>query len=62
LLNLHQNPKDPLDTVPPIEIVNSLDELLAKCDGVMIFSLDGRCGAGDWLRCVRWLVRGCSGG
>ena len=42
LLNLHQNPKDPLDTVPPIEIVNSADELLAKCDGVMIFSLDGR--------------------
>jgi predicted dehydrogenase len=42
LLNLHQNPKDPQDAVPPIEMVNSLEELLAKCDGVMIFSLDGR--------------------
>lgn len=42
LLKLYQNPKDPLDAVPPIEIVATVDELLGKCDGVMIFSLDGR--------------------
>ncbi|MFM7056650.1 MAG: Gfo/Idh/MocA family oxidoreductase [Planctomycetota bacterium] len=42
LLSLHQNPKDPKDAVPPIEMVGSVDELLQKCDGVMIFSLDGR--------------------
>ena len=29
-------------TVRPIELVSSIDELLLKCDVVMIFSLDGR--------------------
>jgi len=29
-------------TVRPIELVRSIDELLLKCDAVMIFSLDGR--------------------
>lgn len=28
--------------VKPVEIVNSLDELLSRCDGVMIWTLDGR--------------------
>ncbi len=42
LLTMYQNPKDPKDAVPPIEMVNSVDELLKKCDGVMIFSMDGR--------------------
>lgn len=42
LLNLYQNPKDPKDAVPPIEMVGSVEELLARCDAVMIFSLDGR--------------------
>ncbi len=42
LLTMYQNPKDPKDAVPPIEMVNSIDELLAKCDAVMIFSMDGR--------------------
>lgn len=42
LLEMYQNPKDPKDAVPPIEMVNSVDELLKKCDGVMIFSMDGR--------------------
>lgn len=42
LLNLYQNPQDPKDAVPPIEMVGSVEELLAKCDAVMIFSLDGR--------------------
>lgn len=28
-------------SVKPVEIVNSLDELLARCDGVMIWTLDG---------------------
>lgn len=41
LLEMYQNPKDPNDAVPPIEMVNSVDELLSKCDGVMIFSMDG---------------------
>lgn len=27
---------------PPVEIVDSIDELLKRCDGVMIWSLDGR--------------------
>jgi len=27
---------------PPVEMVNSIDELLQKCDAVMIWSLDGR--------------------
>lgn len=42
LLNFYQNPADPKDAVPPIEMVNSVDELLAKCDAIMIFSMDGR--------------------
>ena len=42
LTNLYQNPAKPEDAVPPIEFVNSVDELLQRVDGVMIFSLDGR--------------------
>lgn len=42
MLSLYQNPVDPKDKVPPVEIVNSIDELLARCDAVMIWSLDGR--------------------
>ena len=42
LLNMYQSPKDPLDAVTPIEMVGSVEELLSKCDCVMIFSLDGR--------------------
>ncbi len=42
LLKMYQSPKDPKDAVPPIEMVNSIDELLKKCDAVMIFSMDGR--------------------
>ncbi len=42
LLDMYQKPTDPKDSVPPIEMVNSIDELLTKCDGVMIFSMDGR--------------------
>lgn len=42
LLAMYQNPKDPGDAVPPIEMVSSIDELLRKCDAVMIFSMDGR--------------------
>lgn len=42
LLAMYQSPKDPKDAVPPIEMVNSVDELLSKCDGIMIFSMDGR--------------------
>ena len=42
LLKMYQAPKDPKDAVPPIEMVNSVDELLKKCDAVMIFSMDGR--------------------
>lgn len=42
LLKLHQNPQDPTKSGPKIEFVGSVDELLAKCDGVMIFSMDGR--------------------
>lgn len=41
LLTMYQNPKDPKDKVPPIEFVTSIDDLLKKCDGVMIFSMDG---------------------
>src|SRR5262249_23661757 len=29
------------DAPPPVEIVNSIEELLKRCDGVMIWSLDG---------------------
>ena len=42
LLKMYQNPKDPKDAVPPIEMVNSVDELLKRVDAVMIFSMDGR--------------------
>ena len=42
LLKMYQTPKDPKDAVPPIEMVNSVDDLLKKCDAVMIFSMDGR--------------------
>ena len=35
----HQNSKDPQ---PPAEFVDSIDELLERCDAVMIWSLDGR--------------------
>jgi predicted dehydrogenase len=42
LLKMYQNPADPKDAVPPIEMVDSVDELLKRCDGVMIFSMDGR--------------------
>ena len=42
LLDMYQKPKDPKDAVPPIEMVGSVEELLSKCDGVMIFSMDGR--------------------
>ncbi|MCX7423445.1 MAG: Gfo/Idh/MocA family oxidoreductase [Planctomycetia bacterium] len=42
LTKMYQNPKDPKDAVPPIEFVNSTEELLKKCDVVMIFSMDGR--------------------
>lgn len=41
LLAMYQNPKDPKDAVPPIEMVGSIDELLKKVDAVMIFSIDG---------------------
>jgi len=42
MLSLHQNAADPKDRAPPVEIVNSVDELLNRCDAVMIWSLDGR--------------------
>ncbi|MGE0608964.1 MAG: Gfo/Idh/MocA family oxidoreductase [Pirellulales bacterium] len=42
MLSRHQNAKDPQDNAPPVAIVSSIDELLAKCDAVMIWSLDGR--------------------
>lgn len=42
LLKMYQNPQDPKDAVPPIEMVDSVEELLKRCDGVMIFSMDGR--------------------
>ena len=42
LQEMYQKPQDPKDAVPPIEMVGSVDELLKKCDGVMIFSMDGR--------------------
>jgi len=40
--DLYQKPKTPEESVPPVEFVDSLDELLKRCDGVMIMSLDGR--------------------
>src|SRR5436189_2532274 len=42
MLSLHQTPADPKDAVPPVEMVESIDELLKRCDAVMIWSLDGR--------------------
>ena len=42
LLRMYQQPKEPKDAVPPIEMVNSVDELLQRCDAIMIFSMDGR--------------------
>jgi predicted dehydrogenase len=42
LLALYAKPANPADAVPPVEFVASLDELLARCDAVMIMSLDGR--------------------
>jgi len=42
LLEMYQKPADPKDAVPPIEMVDSLEELLKKCDAVMIFSHDGK--------------------
>ena len=42
LLDMYQSPKDPKDAVPPIEMVDSVDELLKRCDAIMIFSMDGR--------------------
>jgi predicted dehydrogenase len=42
MLGLYQKPADPKDAVPPVEMVDSIDALLKRCDGVMIWSLDGR--------------------
>jgi predicted dehydrogenase len=42
LSKLHQGAKEPADRSPPIEFVDSVEELLKRCDGVMIFSMDGR--------------------
>src|SRR5579872_5412642 len=42
MLGLFKNPADPKDAVPPVEMVNSTEELLKRCDAVMIWSLDGR--------------------
>lgn len=42
LSKMYQNPKDPKDAVPPIEFVDSTEELLKRVDAVMIFSLDAR--------------------
>jgi predicted dehydrogenase len=39
MLGLYQDRKD---GVPPVEIVGSIDELLKRCDAIMIWSLDGR--------------------
>lgn len=39
MLALFQGVKD---AGPPVEMVGSIDELLKRCDGVMIWSLDGR--------------------
>ncbi|MDB5340600.1 MAG: hypothetical protein JWN70_6219, partial [Planctomycetaceae bacterium] len=41
MLTMYQNPADPKDKVPPVEFVNSMDELFKKCDAVMIFAMDG---------------------
>ncbi|MEX2025690.1 MAG: Gfo/Idh/MocA family oxidoreductase, partial [Pirellulaceae bacterium] len=42
MLKWYQDPASPRGTAPPIKIVASIDELLANCDVVMIWSLDGR--------------------
>src|SRR5579864_4457191 len=42
MLSAYQNPTDPKDAVPPVALVGSIDELLKRCDAVMIWSLDGR--------------------
>lgn len=42
MLAYNSNPTDPKNAVPPVKIVNSIDELLKQCDAVMIWSLDGR--------------------
>jgi predicted dehydrogenase len=42
LLALYAKPTNPAEAVPPVEFVTSLDELLKRCDAVMIMSLDGR--------------------
>jgi predicted dehydrogenase len=42
MLGLYQKPANPADAVPPVEIVGSTEELLKRCDAVMIMSLDGR--------------------
>jgi predicted dehydrogenase len=42
MLSLYQNPTDPKDAVPSVALVGSIDELLTRCDAVMIWSLDGR--------------------
>jgi predicted dehydrogenase len=42
LAGLYQNPKSKLGIAPPVEMVESIDALLAKSDAVMIMSLDGR--------------------
>lgn len=42
LSDLYQKPAKPEEAVPPIDFVESLDQLLQRSDGVMIMSLDGR--------------------
>ena len=42
MLSVNANPKDPATAIPVVEIVNSIEELLKRCDAVMIWSLDGR--------------------
>ena len=42
LSKMYQSPKDPKDAVPPIEWVDSTEELLKRVDAVMIFSMDAR--------------------
>lgn len=42
ILSVNAKPSDPAKAVPVVEIVKSIDELLARCDAVMIWSLDGR--------------------
>jgi len=45
---MYQKPADPKDAVPPIEMVNSVDDLLQRVDAVMIFSMDAAASpAGD---------------